>query len=78
MEDGEKLHDLDVGLGLPGQPQAVFQYPRPMADAVGAMPGQGIVFEDSMNKGFEIEHPATTVRGMGFRCLLKFKRPGRE
>ena len=68
VEDGEQLHDLDVGPGLPCQPQPVFQNPRPMADAVNAMPGQGIIFENPVNKGFEVEHPAMPLE-------LHFPRP---
>lgn len=61
VKDGEQLNNFDVGVGVLSQPKAVFQDPRPVADAVDATPGQGIVFEDSMNEGFEIEHPATTA-----------------
>ena len=34
--------------------QPVLQDPRPMADAVGSVPGECVVFEDSMDEGLEV------------------------
>ena len=36
------------------QAQPVLQDPRPMADAVGSVPGECVVFEDSMDEGLEV------------------------
>jgi len=48
VEDGEKLHDLDVGTGLLGKPKPVFENPGPVGDAVNAIPRKDILFEDGM------------------------------
>ncbi len=48
VEDGEKLHDLDVGTGLLGKPKPVFENPGPMGNAVITIPRKDILFEDGM------------------------------
>ena len=75
VEDSEKLHDFDIGLGLSGQPKTVLQNSRPVADTVGTMPGQKIVLENPVNKGFEIEHgPAYRLFGsIDVSCLPQRK-----
>ena len=60
VENGEQLNDFDVGPGFLGQPQPVLQHPGPMANAVRAMPGQGVVFENGVDEGFEVEHGILT------------------
>lgn len=56
VEHCEELHDLDLGPSSLGEPKAVLQHPCPMAYPVDAVPGQGAVFEDHMDEGFQVQH----------------------
>ena len=38
----------------------VFQNPRPMADAVSAVPREGVVFKDGVDDGVEVQHGVPT------------------
>jgi hypothetical protein len=48
VEHREKLHDLDAGTGLPGQPQTVFENSGPVGDSVISFPRKGILFQDGL------------------------------
>ena len=53
VENGEQLADFDLGTRGFRQSQAVFKDSRPMADAMGAVPTERVVFEDRVDEGFE-------------------------
>jgi hypothetical protein len=53
VENGEELHNFDADSGVLGQPQAIFKNPGPMADAMRPVPGQGVIFKDDVDEGFE-------------------------
>jgi hypothetical protein len=56
VKNGEQLDDFDLGPRKLGQPQAIFENPGPMADAVGASPRKGIILKDSMDEWFQVTH----------------------
>ena len=56
VENGKKLNYFDFRTRDLCQPQPVFQNPCPMTNSVGAVPGQRIIFEDSLDEGLEVDH----------------------
>ena len=54
VENGEQLDDFDLGIRGRCQTQTVFQNPRPMPDAVRAIPTECVVFENAVDEGFEV------------------------
>lgn len=56
MEQSEELDNFDLGSGVLGQPQAVFQHSGPVGNAMRPLPGQGVVVQDCVDEGFEGEH----------------------
>ena len=59
VEDGGKLHDIDVGTGLLGKPKPVFENPGPVGDAVDAIPREDILFEDGMEDQGDVQFQIT-------------------
>ncbi len=56
VEHGEKLDDLDLGIRPLRQTKTIFENPRPVGNAMGAVPRQGVVFEDLVDEGVEVEN----------------------
>jgi len=55
VEHGEEPDDSHVRPRLPGQPEAVLHHPRPVGNAVIALPREGIVFEDGVQELGDVE-----------------------
>ena len=64
VENGEKLDDLDICPRDLGEPHPVLEHSCPMSDAVRAIPGQCVVFEDRVDEKLEV------VRHIDLRVAL--------
>ena len=54
MENSKELHDLNIGSGLFGQSQAVFENSGPVRHAMIAVERQGVIFEDGSKDRSEV------------------------
>jgi hypothetical protein len=56
VKNGEKLNRFDVGTRFFSQAKPNFQNPCPMRNAMRPVDGQGVIFQDCVDKWFEVEH----------------------
>jgi hypothetical protein len=56
VENSEKLNHFEIGSGFLGKSKSNLQHSSPMRNAMRSIDGQGIIFENGMNEGFELEH----------------------
>jgi hypothetical protein len=56
VEDGEQLHNFNVGSSFLRKSKSNLQHSSPMRNTMRPIDGQGIIFENGVDEGLEVEH----------------------